>query len=49
MRKAFPADLRLALTLNCLASGEDFHSVSKHWRSGQPTAAKIVLGTCKAI
>ena len=49
MRKAIPADLQLALTLHYLASGEDFHSLSKHWRVSQSTAAEIVLDTCKAI
>ena len=49
MRKAIPADLRLALTLHYLASGEDFRSLSKYWRVGRSTAVEIVLDTCKAI
>ena len=49
MRKAIPADLRLALTLHYLASGEDFRSLSKYWRVSRSTAAEIVLDTCKAI
>ena len=49
MRKASPADLRMALTLHYLALGEDFRSLSKYWRVGRLTAAEIVLDTCKAI
>lgn len=49
MRKAIPADLKLALTLHYLASGEDFGSIHKHWRVGKSTATYIVSDVCTAI
>ena len=41
MRKAIPADLRLALTLHYLASGEDFCSPSKYWRVGRSRKCRL--------
>ena len=49
MRQAIPRDLRLALTLHYLASGEDFGNLSKHWRVGKSTVAEIVVEVCEAI
>lgn len=49
MRKALPADLKLALTLHYLASGEDFGNIHKHWRVGKSTATYIVSDVCTAI
>lgn len=49
MRKAIPADLKLALTLHYLASGEDFGSIHKHWRVGKSTATYIVSDVCTAL
>lgn len=49
MRKAIPADLKLALTLHHLATGEDYGNLHKHWRVGKSTCADIVVEVCQAI
>lgn len=49
LRKAIPADMRLAITLHHLADGASFSSIKYHWRVGKSTARQIVYDTCNAI
>lgn len=49
MRKSIPADLKLALSLHHLATGEDYGNLHKHWRVGKSTCAEIVKDVSAAI
>ena len=49
LRKAIPADMRLAITLHHLAEGASFSSIKYHWRLGKSTTREIVYDTCEAI
>lgn len=49
MRRALPAELKLALTLHYLGSGEDYGNLHKHWRVGKSTCAEVVIDVCKAL
>jgi hypothetical protein len=49
LRKALPPDLKLALTLHHLATGEDYGNLHKHWRVGKSTCAEVVVDVCNAL
>ena len=49
LRKAIPPNLKLALTLHHLASGEDYGNLHKHWRVGKSTCAMIIIDVCRAL
>ena len=49
LRKSIPADVRLAITLRYLASGEVQQSLSYSYRVGRSTVCKIVSETGTAI
>ena len=47
--KPIPAEIRLAITLRYLASGETQQSLSWSYRVGRITVSKMIHETCKAI
>ena len=49
MRKAISPELRLALTLHYLATGQNFFTLHAHFRDGKSKAATIVQEVCIAI
>ena len=48
-REPISAEIRLAVTLRYLASGESQHSLSWSYRIGRSTVSKIIRETSKAI
>lgn len=49
LREPIPAEIRLAITLRYLASGESQQSLSWSYRVGRITVSKIIRETCKLI
>ena len=49
MRKAIASELRLCVTLFCLATGDSFKTLALFFRMGESTVRGIVYETCQAI
>ena len=49
MRKAIPAEQRLAVTLTFLSTGDSMRLLSMFFRMGMSTIREIVYETCEAI